>query len=172
MPQSLLAVIAMMVAIMLTHLQQRSVLRTQLERTKEEVSLQTLGVAQDMLSEVGGAAFDDATIGSSGNPSGPGDLTATANFGSGKESGGTNDMDDYDGGTFTRTRLAGSGTLTFAVAVEVVYADEGDPDVEVPTPTRAKRVTAMAWNTDIPDADTVQVAQSFTCGAKCTGPGW
>lgn len=171
MPQTILAVLAMMVAILIANQQNRGALQAQLSRIRGDIAVHATSVAEDMLSEVGAKAFDENTVGNS-RAEGPSYLTPESNFGPNQEAAGGNDIDDFHGEALLKTRTLDTGTLSFQVEVKISYADENDTEKEVAGPTRVKKASLRVYSLDVSNPDTIRLSQSFSCGGKCTGAGW
>lgn len=171
MPQTILAVLAMMVAIFIANQQNRGVLQSQLSRIRGDIAVHATSVAEDMLSEIGAKAFDENTVGES-TVEGPSGLTSESKFGPNQEAGGRNDIDDFHGQVLKRTRTIDADSLSFQVEVKISYADEDDTEEEVAGPTRIKKANLRVYSLDVSKPDTIRVSQSFSCGGKCAGAGW
>lgn len=173
MPQTMLALLALIIATLFAVQQQRQALHAQAKVVRNSLALHATGVVEDVLGGVGAVAFDEATTGNN-EADAAGELTAPGYLGS--EGGQPNDIDDFhamvgiedyriiqrkdpDAGLVT-------DTLWFDVAIEVSYADaEGHP---MTTQTKYKKATAYVYSLDIPYPDTVKLSRLYACGSKCT----
>lgn len=164
MPQTILAILAMVVATLFAHHQQRSYVHTQLNAIRNEVALQGTGVAEDVLGEIGAMAFDRETekLSSGQKLSSPYELTSPP-----FEARQPKAIEDFHDQTLNRQRVFRGETLHFKVEVEVAYVDAGDMETEQTSQTKAKKATATVYNTDIKQPVKIRVARSYTCGSKC-----
>lgn len=167
MPQTLLAIAAVMVATFFAFQQQRSVIDTRMQMIRNEIATSATGVAVDRLSEIGAMTFDDATkseakIFSSGSLTASGVFTADAPP--------IDDIDDFHGSTVNRFRVFGGDTLWYGVQTSIVYADESNPDIAIVDPnvrTKFKKATVQVYSISVANTDTITLSQSFACGSKC-----
>ncbi len=169
MPQSLLAILSMILTSMYAYTQHQNVIATRLNIVENELSLQSTSVAVDLMEEIGSMAFDEATL--SEEIFSPGDLTPIGGYyqgsdSTGVEAGGTDDIDDFNGINVSRTRDRSGHTLSFTAAPVVAYV-ESDGVTPSTIPTKYKKVTVAVANTDFVMADTVYLSQVFSCGKKC-----
>jgi len=164
MPQTLLALFALVCATYYTSTQQRSIVDDQVRLIHNEVELIGASVAVDRLEEVSSKAFDQKTVGNATLTSAS-QLTAAASFG--KEAGDNNDIDDFHNGADTLARKAGTSTLRFRVITTVAYGAESSPETASTTQTKVKTVTATVTSLDVTVATGVTLKRSFTCGTSC-----
>ncbi len=164
MPQTILAVLALMMATLFAHQQQRSYVRTQVNMVRNELALQGTGVAESVLSEIGSMEFDDATK-DNNKVGSPGDLTPPNELGS--EGGQADDIDDFHGQVLQEERAFRGDFLKFEVKVQVVYVDEDDMETERTSQTKAKKATVTVRSMDISNPVEIRVSRSYTCGSTC-----
>ncbi|SRR5690554_4512563 len=167
MPQTMLALLAVMIAALFSLNQQRGIMQTRLQMMRNEVATSGTGVAVDRLEEIRSMAFDEATK-SEQKISSPAALTSKLTFTD--DAPPIDDVDDFDGSYVERFRVWMSDTLWFGVETSVVYALEAQPDTPVAdafTRTKFKKATVKVYSLDIPNVDTITISQSFSCGSKC-----
>ena len=167
MGQTLLAILAIMVATLFAFNQQRIMMQTRMQMIDSEVSLQATSVAVDRLEEIGAMAYDDATKGENVISSSS-DLTLKNIFTA--DAPPIDDIDDFDNASVTGFRMYGADTLWFAVESEIHYASEGDLSQEIEDPytrTKYKKATVLVYSLDFANPDTVRLSQSYSCGSKC-----
>lgn len=167
MPQTLLAIAAMMVATLFAFQQQRNVMETRMQMVRSEVVTNATGVAVDRLEEIGVMAFDDATKGED-KIFATSSLTSMLTFTD--DAPPVDDVDDFDGSIVERFRVYGADTLWYGVETRVRYASEAQPDAEIVDPsqrTKMKKATVTVYSLNIPNIDTIRISQSYTCGSKC-----
>lgn len=166
MPQSLVAVIAMALASLVTFQQHRSVLAQRMISVRSQLAVEATAAATDILEEVASKPFDEAVL--TGPVKSATDLTAFVS-GAGQlgESGDLNDVDDFDGAVIDEVRTAGSKALRFRTTTKVSYVSEVDGTTDVGYMTRLKRVTVAAVPLDVTPADTIRVSEVVDCGALC-----
>jgi len=166
MGQTLLAILAIMVATMFTFSQQHIMLKTRMQMIDSEISLQATSVAVDRLEEIGAMAYDETTKGGS-EISSSSDLTLKADF---TDDAPIDDIDDFDGASITHFRLFGADTLWFNVESEIFYASESDLSQEIFNPsirTKFKNAMVSVYSLDVSNPDTVRLSQSYGCGSNC-----
>lgn len=166
MPQTLLALAAMMMATLFALNQQRGIMQTRMSMMENEVATAATGVAVDRLEEIRSMAFDDVVKGEDKAFSSSA-LTSKATFTD--DAPPIDDIDDFDGAYVERFRVWQSDTLWFGVATVVRYADEDAPDTPVSDPnqhTKFKKATVTVSSLSTP-ADTISISQSYSCGSKC-----
>lgn len=172
---------AMVVATMFAHNQHRSMLTTQMSLIRQDVSVRATGVAVDAMEEISVMAFDDAT--KNGPITDATLLTALPIItddnrlylletayeivgGEQDESGGADDVDDFNLRTLTRTRSHSGSLLSFDVMPSVHYVDS-DGATPVSYPTKMKRVTVDVVSTDFEFSDTIRLTHVVSCGSRC-----
>lgn len=166
MPHSLVAVIAMALASLVTFQQHRSVLTQRMVHVRSQIWVEATAAAGDRLEQVTAMAFDEVLL--KGGADSATELTSFA-AGAGQlgESTGMNDVDDYDGAVSEDIRTASGKSLRFRTFTHVSYVSESDGATPVSYPTRLKRVTVEAVPLDIPAADTIRVTEVVDCGHLC-----
>lgn len=164
MPQTMLALLAMMVVMLLTVNQNERIVHLRQYVIRNEIAMQANAVAVDRLEEIGAMAFDEATIDDKTIHS-KNELTA---YPFDVKEGDPNDIDDFQGAIVPKARVVNGRQLWFRVASTVSYAKENDPDVEVTGPTRLKKVTVTVQSDslNIP-TPTITLSQTFACGSRC-----
>ena len=163
MSQTMLSILALMLATMFAVQQQRHTAFTKLSMIRGEISTQTTGVAVDRLEEIGAMSFDEATVGDVTLDT-PDSLTAGSPFGLDAPG---NDIDDFDGVVLDTFRVAGPDTLRFRVLSRVRYASEANVEQEVGGPTKVKKASVRVYNLDVAAPDTITLSQSYSCGSRC-----
>lgn len=164
MPQTILAILAMVVATLFAHQQQRNYLHTQIKAMRNEVALQGTAVAEDVLGEIGAMAYDRETAKLSDGQklNSPYELTSLP-----FEAQDPLAIEDFHDQTLDRQRVFRGNTLHFKVEVDVAYVDPVDMETEQTSQTKAKKATATVYNTDIKQPVKIRVSRSYTCGSKC-----
>lgn len=167
MQQSLLALLALLLAMLLSVQQQRRTAEQQLTVIRNEVGVMATGIAVDRLEEVSALAFDENTR-AGAKVSTPLGLTLPAYFGAGVDTP-SDDVDDTHAVVVDTLRVVDADTLWFRIQTRVAYADPADPDAEVAGPTKFKRVSVKVYNTNLTPAfvDTIRLSQSVACGSAC-----
>ncbi|NNE47559.1 MAG: hypothetical protein HKN37_12970 [Rhodothermales bacterium] len=180
MPQTMLAVLSMVVTTLFAFNQHRNVLSSRLNMVREDMAIRSTGVAVDVLEEIGSMSFDEATrdkvISSSS------ELTAVQRLDihnltgglentqeTSLESGGVNDLDDFNGATIERSREVNGTNIGFRAESVVSYVDPTDNTTEVDYPTKLKKVTIKVYSLNIARPDTIYLTQLHACGSRC---GW
>lgn len=167
MPQTMLALLAVMMAALFSFNQQRGIMQTRMQMMRNEVASAATGVAVDRLEEVRAMAFDEATKGEDKIFSSTA-LTSKSTFTD--DAPPIDDVDDFDGSYVERFRVWLSDTLWYGVETSVVYAEEAQPDTpvaDINTRTKFKKATVKVYSLDIANVDTITISQSFSCGSKC-----
>ena len=164
MPQTVLAMMAMMVATLFAINQHRNVLHMRANQMENEISMATTAVAMDRLETIGSHPFDE-NVGDSTLTS-PSQLTPESDFTSDAPS---SDIDDFDDAEKELFFMLDADTLKFKSISTVSYADEDDPELEVDTPTKAKKATIRVYSLAIPNPDTIKLSRTYGCGSAC---GW
>lgn len=165
MPQTILAILALMMASTFVLQQQRSTLHTRAKLIRNEIALQSTGVAESVLSEIGTKAFDQHTeqLGDGETLGSPGELTPAGAF---EGSGVRVAIEDYQGQTFTRERAFRGDTLHFTVEVEITYVQD-DQKTPVSYQTKNKMATVTVYSEDISDPVESRVSSTYNCYSKC-----
>lgn len=167
MPQTMLALLAIMMAALFSLNQQRGIMQTRMNMMRNEVASAATGVAVDRLEEVRSMAFDEATKGEDKVISSTA-LTSKATFTD--DAPPIDDVDDFDGSYVKRYRVWMGDTLWYGVETDVVYALETQPDTpvtDINTRTKFKKTSVKVYSLDIAKVDTITLSQSFSCGSKC-----
>lgn len=173
----MLAVLSMVVTTLFAFNQHRNVLSTRLNMVREDMAIRSTGVAVDLLEEIGSMSFDEATrdkvIASSA------ELTSIQRLSihdvlqnveqTSVESGGANDIDDFNGAVVDRHRELKGNDIGFRAESVVTYVDPIDNTTEVDYPTKLKKVTIKVYSTNIARPDTIYLSQLYACGSRC---GW
>jgi hypothetical protein len=150
MPQTLLALFALMLTSTFALQQSRHTLHTEMNMVRQEATTQARGVASEVFAEVANLAFDEVTHTAEGTVSVT-DLTPEP-FEEGKLFSDATDVDDVHRMVphlVTRTVARPDGTfstLTFAVTATVDYAviqSEGGEEVMAPTADNARTYTKL-----------------------------
>lgn len=169
MPQTLIAILAMVITTLFAFNQHKSVLTSRMNMIRQDVSMRATGVAVDVMEEIGAMAFDDATkTGKASDANLLSDLPLALDSSDVEqdESGGVDDIDDFNGLTILRTRTHGAQTMNFEARPRINYvSSDGTTIVEVPT--KFKRVSITVVASDFVFPDTVKLSQVFSCGTRC-----
>lgn len=163
MPQTMLALLAMMVVMMITVNHHQNAVHVRKNIVRNEVAMQTTGVAVDWLERIGSEAFDEAVADGSVITSAI-QLTEGPPFTADLQE---NDIDDFHGVSKDTSRVVNGREIKFHVQSTIAYADPNDPEKIVSGRTKAKKATVRAWSTSISSPDTVVLSQTFTCGTRC-----
>lgn len=140
MPQTLLALFALMLTSTFALQQSRHSLRVEMNMVQREAQVHARGVASEVFADIAGLAFDEATADAEGVV--PVSALTPAPFDDGRAFADAEDVDDVHEMLpylVTRTVTQPNGTpiqLTFAVTASVAYAEiESGAEGEVMTPT-------------------------------------
>lgn len=163
MPQTILALLGLMLISQFTLRQQHDIIQDHLEMIRTEVGTMAAAVATERLERITSMAFDSATSGSLVLTS-PSALTSRDLFRSDAPS---DDVDDFDGVSVIVVRDAARDTLSFDVSSTVSYADELNPNHLVPTQTKFKRVVVTVTSRSVAFADSVKLVRLVSCGSAC-----
>ena len=170
----MLAVLSMVVTTLFAFNQHRNVLSTRLNMVREDMAIRSTGVAVDILEEIGSMAFDEATrdkvvASASELTSLYGTIEGDMQGGvSSLESGGTNDIDDFNGAILDRYRELKGTNVGFRAESSVSYVDPSDNTTQVTYPTKLKKVTIKVYSTSIAHPDTIYLSQLYACGSRCS----
>ena len=166
MPQTLLALLALVLASLLTFNQQRLTLRSHNNLVEDEVELAAAGLASEIVALIEGRSFDEATTpaaiaADNGRiPDSPSDFSDGSTFGAYDRGPDgcdllrpalTEDCDDVDDVAWDEAAdgnawraldvdLSHGRTLPFEVRIQVYYVENPDSMDEALSPTRHKRV--------------------------------
>lgn len=137
MPQTLLSLLALVLASLFAYNTQQRSAASARELQRSEIEVIAAGVAESIFNQLADAPFDgnaEATRAA--------DLTAPGSFG-GRTWANAADLDDYDGTTTTVSRAVGASTIDVTVAIEVDYVvKQGTAYVATPSTRQFfKRVT-------------------------------
>ncbi len=144
MPQTLLALLALVLASFLMFNQQRLTARSQTNMVTDEIEMAATSLASEIIEFIGAKSFDEAStpekiyLAGRQAPSDPADFTPGSSFGDptlGSDgcdflrpwrTPSCDDVDDVDGGGWTpvEVQLAHDRTLGFEVRTEVFYVDD------------------------------------------------
>lgn len=167
MPQTLLALAAMMMATLFALNQQRGMMQTRMSMMRNEVETAATGVAVDRLEEVRAMSFDEATKGEDKVFSSSA-LTSKPTFTD--DAPPIDDIDDFDESYVERFRVWKSDTLWYGVETAIAYALESAPDTPITDPaqrSKFKKATVKVYSLNVEHTDTISLSQSFSCGSKC-----
>lgn len=164
MPQTMLALLGLMLVAQFTLAQFRDVLHSQLMMIETEARTIGASIAVEHLGRVAAMPFDDATKGGNTLET-PSALTAPASF---RADAPSDDVDDFDGSSRVAPRPAGSDTLWFDVRTDVSYADELNPNMIASSPTKLKRIVATVSTRNVALADTIRLERLVSCGSACS----
>lgn len=163
MTQTMLAMLALMLATLFAVQQQRQTAQVRMGMIRSEYGTQSTGVAVDRLEEIGSMAFDEATVGDETLLT-VDSLTAGPPFS--LDAPGT-DIDDFHEITVDTFRVAGGHKLNFRMHSVVRYASETNFEMEVTGPTKVKKATVKVYSLDIANPDTITISQAYACGSRC-----
>lgn len=164
MPQTLMAILAMVVTSLFAFGQHRSVLTSRLNMINQEVALRSTSVAVNMLEEIGSLAFDEATKDSEIFSSA--DLTELTSEPAELESAQADDIDDFNNIERTVTLTRRLGDLNFIGRSTVRYVNsDGTPSPMVQT--KYKELTVVVKSADIATPDSVYISKIISCGSRC-----
>ena len=169
MPQTMLAVLAMMMFSLFAVQQQEKVYLAQNTMIRQAVSAMLNGAAVERLEEIGSKGYDQAIVDNETLTSASQLANPDTQFGPGNDHTPEDDIDDFHTAVDTLYRAIGADSLGFIVESSVVYASELNPSEAAPSGVRTKyklvTVTARSLlQYDIPDA---QVTRSVSCGSAC-----
>jgi len=156
MSQTLLALVALMVAMQISMVQQRSVLNARLSMASSEMETVATGAGLDILDLIGSKPFDATTA--TQTITDPNDLTPLP-FAEGGLFTDAQDIDDYNGiqPYVYATDING---IDFVVQVDVSYVDEDNLTEVSLTPTFSKSVTVTLSQTSMEQQ--VQLTRVFS----------
>lgn len=174
MSQTLLALLAMVLATFVSFNQKRNALHTYESMISNEVEMAATGSLMNVIELVGGRSFDEEATPEKVKfwnriPVGEGSFNAAHQFGSyDRGSQGCNleqpyltpdcdDIDDLDQvrGVVVNARLSSGRAIPFSVDVDVDYVVDGDIAQVSSVPTRHKRVVVTARNELLPNGQIV-----------------
>ncbi len=163
MPQSLVAVIAMALASLVSFQQHRSVLQQRMNAIRGNLAVGATAVATDKLDEIGSKAFDESTV--------AGPITSITQLkpivGSGSLPAVMNDISDFHRLTQTETRRTNDLESSYRVDTNVYYVSEADGATKVGYSSRLKMVTVTVVPEGIVRPDTIRVSEVLSCADSC-----
>jgi hypothetical protein len=154
MPQTILALFALMLSSTFALQQSRHVLQTEMNMVRQEAQTHARGVASDVFAQIASLPFDEATATATATAAGrvPVSALTPEPFEEGLAFADAADVDDVHEMrayvvTRTLTRPDGTtGRLTFSVTATVDYAElrtEGEDEVMRPTPDNSRTYTKL-----------------------------
>ncbi len=169
MPQTMLAVLAMMMFSLFAVQQQEKVYLSQSTMIRQAVSAMLNGAAVERLEEIGSKGYDQAIVDNETVTNSTQLAAPDSEFGPGNDHTPEDDVDDFHTAVDTLYRAIGADSLGFVVSSEVVYASESNPEEAAPSGVRTKykRVTVTARSLLDFDIADVEVSRSVSCGSAC-----
>ena len=169
MPQTMLAILAMMMFSLFAVQQQEKIYFAQNTMIRQAVSAMLNGAAVERLEEIGSKGYDQAIVDNEILITSSQLASPSTEFGPGFDHTPEDDIDDFHTAVDTLYREIGADSLGFIVESTVEYASEADPSQPAPSGVRTKYklVTVTARSVlqyEIPDA---QVSRSVSCGSAC-----
>lgn len=173
MPQTLLALLGIVLASVLALHQSRNGAASERRAEAAEVQALAAEVAMERLARLEGLAFDQAVV--AGRAQSPAQLTpflAGRFVAVGPDPAG-DDLDDADGesaeGAHDLRQRAGGGVggVRLRTTVAVRYVRESDGETVATAPTRFKRATVTVAPVPADGAPPVTLTQLFSCGSYC-----
>lgn len=164
MQQTMLAILAMMLAGTYALNQNQRVVRMEMNMIKNEVATIASGVGLDRLEHISAQAYDQAT--KEGKIASSSELTAYP-FADDVQN---DDIDDFHESSRLDTIMLGEHELQFKVYTTVQYAQESDPNKAVTDNTKKtkyKRARASVHSLTVPLSDSIIVYQTYACGDRC-----
>lgn len=140
MRQTMMGLMALMAAMLLSLNVQRASLSAQMRVIDSEMETLAAGVALEVLDYAGSKPFDAATA--EGPVADRSQLTP-APFPTGKSYAEAIDLDDFHG---ILPYTISDFDFDFEIGIEVVYVEEDDPEQEAASQTFAKRITVTVEN--------------------------
>ena len=168
MPQTMLAILAMMLFSMFAVEQQKKVYLAQQAMIRQTVSIMLNGASVERLEEIGSKGYDQTVVDSETLSSSTDLSSPDTEFGPGNDHTPEDDLDDFHAAVDTVYRAIGAHSLGFVIESEVEYASEFDPEQPAApgTKTKYKLVTVTARSLTLPDLE-VRISRSFSCGSAC-----
>ncbi len=168
MPQTMLAILAMMLFSLFAVEQQHKVYLAQQTMIRQTVVVMLNGASVERLEEIGSKGYDQTVVDNETLSSSAELSSLDTEFGPGNDHTAEDDLDDFHIAVDTLYRAVGADSLGFVVGSEVVYASEFDPEQPAApgTKTKFKLVTVTARSLTLPDLE-VQISRSFSCGSAC-----
>lgn len=167
MPQSMVAVLALMLFSLFAVQQQQRVYVTQNNMIRQAISSMLNGAAVERLEEIAATAYDQK-VSDNETLTSSSELSDSDTFGPGNDAIAEDDVDDFHTATDTLYRAIGTDSLGFVVYSEIQYASESNPEQPATTGhTKYKLVAVTARSLTLPDLPEVRVHQSVSCGSAC-----
>lgn len=162
MPQTLIAVIAMAMASLVSFQQHRSVLEQRMNSIRGSLAVRSTAVATDKLEEIGAKAFDQATVAGAIASSALLNPIAEVSVASVLD-----DVSDYHGLVQDEKREANGIESSFKVKTLVAYVSEADGQTAVGYSTKLKKVTVTVVPDGLAKPDTIRISEVVSCGVRC-----
>ncbi len=168
MPQTMLAILAMMIFSLFAVNQQERVYIAQKAMIRQAVTVMLNSAAVERLEEISAKGYDQATVDDETISSSAELSSSTSGFGPGTDHTAEDDLDDFHTATDTLYRAVGTDSLGFVVVSEVAYASEANPAelAAAGTKTKYKLVTVTARSLTMPELE-VTISRSCSCGSAC-----
>lgn len=158
MSQTLFAVLALAMAILLSLSVARSRISSEQTSTSQQATVYGTDAGLELLDDIRSRPFDAATAGAApGDPLVPRTSLTPEPFATGTAYGSAADIDDFHGMPPHPMTVGGLGVQTTA---EVRYVQEDTLTTASATPTYAKEVTVFVWSEAFPD--TLRLTQVVT----------
>lgn len=174
MPQTILALLALMVTVLFSVQQQRQVVDSRLDLIQDVLAIQLNGVATERLELVASKAFDEETTDPDARHTAASTLTAPTGFGANQDAP-ENDVDDFDGyeNMIARPMRDESGTvidsLRVQVTTEVEYVQKSSGSYAAwSSPTKFKRIRVKAETVNSMLPERAELTRIVSCGDACT----
>lgn len=164
MPQTLLAILAMVVTSLFAFGQHRSILESRLKMIHQEVALRSTSVAVNVIEEIGSLAFDEATKDEAIMSSN--DLTILTDGPAELETAQADDIDDFNNRERTVTLVRKIGSLNFVARSTVQYVNS-DGTASPTVATKYKELTVSVKSADLASSDSVYISKIISCGSRC-----
>lgn len=168
MPQTLLGLLGIVLASVLSLQQVRAGMDTKEKLRDSEVQTLATSVAMGVLNELESRPFDEGV--KDAFASSPAELTPMLGGGFFHPGGDAadDDLDDVHGSSETTVHVLRDGRtgIRLQTDAEVGYVSEADGETVAVTPTRFKRVTVTVRSLDV-SAPTVSISQVYSCGSYC-----
>ncbi len=182
MPQSFLALGAIVIVTFLSLQQTRHATHTQIDKIDIDVTTMATQIAVDRLDEMRLLAFDEATKGDriwlasqmttllpfSSDPE-----HLFESFPERRAAHGTgpdvahDDLDDFDAATHTVVKSTQEGTLQFSVDTVVGYVQNDSIGANSSVPTNIKKAFVRVTAVGVQPVASVTISQIFSCGSPC-----
>lgn len=168
MPQTMLAILAMMIFSLFAVNQQERVYVAQKAMIRQTVTVMLNSASVERLEEISSKGYDQATVDDETISSSAELSSSTSGFGPGTDHTAEDDLDDFHTAIDTLYRAVGTDSLGFVVVSEVAYASEANPAelAAAGTKTKYKLVTVTARSLTMPELE-VTISRSCSCGSAC-----